>query len=73
MQKRIDQKTVEIPGCSSTQNLESQPMSKNLDTVKGSHGNSILHLQETKEELELPKDEPTPKNKKFVWFDGIGC
>ena len=48
-------------------------MSKNLDTVKGSHGNSILHLQETKEELELAKDEPTPTNKKFVWFDGIGC
>ena len=48
-------------------------MNKNLDTVKGSHGISILHLLETKEELELPKDEPTPKNKKFVWFDGIGC
>ena len=44
-------------------------MNKNLDTVKVSN----QHLQETKEELELPKDEPTPKNKKFVWFDGIGC
>jgi len=44
-------------------------MNKNLDTVKASN----LHLQETKEELELPKDEPTPKNKKIVWFDGIGC